>query len=71
MDMRDQVKTCLEKAADCERRAAVVTDATHRKTYLELAQLWRDMAQQAETLKQRFLGLHEAPQQFSGSNSRK
>lgn len=51
--MRDQVKACLEKAADCERRAVLVADETHRKTYLELARLWRDMAQQAERLKRR------------------
>jgi hypothetical protein len=53
METSHQVKACLEKAADCERRALLVTDETHRKTYLELARLWRDMAEQAEMLHRR------------------
>jgi len=42
-----------EKAAECERRALVAQDETYRRTYRELAQLWREVAQQAETLTQR------------------
>jgi hypothetical protein len=30
-----------------------VSDETHRKTYLELARLWRDMVEQVETLVRR------------------
>jgi galactokinase len=51
MEKSDQMKACLEKAADCERRALLVTDEAHRKTYVELALLWRDMAEQGEMLK--------------------
>jgi hypothetical protein len=53
MEKIDQVKACLEKADDCERRALLATDETHRTTYLELARLWRDMAKQAERLHRR------------------
>jgi len=60
-EMSDQVKACLEKVADCERRALLVTDETHRKTYLELARLWRDMAEQAEMLDRRLPQSAEAP----------
>jgi len=49
----DQVKACLERAADCERRALLVTDESRRTTYLELARLWRDMAEQEEILRRR------------------
>ena len=50
----DQVNACLAKAAECERRALLVPDETHRKTYLELARVWRDMAEQIEELDRRF-----------------
>jgi hypothetical protein len=48
------VNACLAKAAECERRALLVLDETHRKTYLELARVWRDMAEQMEELDRRF-----------------
>jgi hypothetical protein len=50
MELSKQVVACREKAAQCERRALLVEDATHRKTYLELAELWREMAQHGERL---------------------
>jgi hypothetical protein len=53
METSDRVNACLAKAAECERRALIVTDETHRKTYLELARLWRDMAEQAGMLERR------------------
>jgi hypothetical protein len=45
-----RVEACLQKATECERRALLVTDDAQRKTYLALAHLWRDMAQQVESL---------------------
>jgi hypothetical protein len=45
-----QVEACLQKATECERRASLVADDTQRRTYMELARLWRDMAQQVEIL---------------------
>ena len=49
----DQVNACFAKAVECERRAMLVPDETHRKTYSELARLWRDMAEQVEGLDRR------------------
>jgi hypothetical protein len=51
----EQLKACREKATQCERRALLVTDDAQRKTYLELAHLWRDMAQQVEMLHERLV----------------
>jgi hypothetical protein len=49
----EQAAACRKKAAECERRALLAQDETYRRTYRELAQLWCEMAQQAETLTQR------------------
>ena len=54
MELRKQAAACWEKAAQCERQALLVEDATHRKTYRELAQLWQEMAQQSERLNDLF-----------------
>jgi hypothetical protein len=53
IELVEQVAACRKKAAECERRALLAQDETYRRTYRELAQLWREMAQQAETLTQR------------------
>jgi hypothetical protein len=46
-----QISACLKKATECERLALLATDDARRKTYLELAHLWRDMARQVEMLR--------------------
>ena len=39
----DASRFCLEKARDCQRAALTTTDPS-RLTFLQLAKLWRDMA---------------------------
>ena len=50
VDLIEQADTCRKKAAECERRALLAQDETYRGTYRELAELWREMARQAEML---------------------
>jgi hypothetical protein len=50
VEMKNQAKACLDKAADCERRALLASEKSHRVIYLELARQWREMAKQAEVL---------------------
>jgi len=40
----------LQRAAECERLAASVRDQEVRATFLDLADQWRDLARQAQTL---------------------
>jgi hypothetical protein len=52
IELVEQATACRKKAAECDRRALLAQDETYRRTYRELAQLWREIAQQAETLTQ-------------------
>jgi len=40
----DASRFCQEKARDCQRAALTTTDPGFRFTFLQLAKLWRDMA---------------------------
>src|SRR5690349_2627008 len=53
IELIEQAAACRKKAAECERRALIAEDEAYRRTYQELAQLWREMAQQPEMLTQR------------------
>jgi len=53
IELVEQATACRKKAAECDRRALLAQDETYRRTYRELAQLWREIAQKAETLTQR------------------
>jgi hypothetical protein len=55
MELGQQAEACRKKAAECERRAVLAQDETYRRTYQELAQLWREMARQAEILTEKIL----------------
>lgn len=55
MELIEQAAVCRKKAAECEHRALLAQDETYRRAYQELAQLWREMAQQAEMLTQKIL----------------
>ena len=40
----DASRFCRQKARDCQRAALTTTDPSFRFTFLQLAKLWRDMA---------------------------
>ena len=54
--MRERAEACRHKAEVCARMALLVKDDGLRKTYLVLAQQWRDMTEQAENLERRAAG---------------
>jgi hypothetical protein len=43
-----ETEFCLKKALECKNAAAAAADAKSRRTYLHLAELWREMAETAE-----------------------
>jgi hypothetical protein len=46
--MSEQAEWCKKKAAECGRRAALAGEEHLKKVYVEPAQQWLEMAQQAE-----------------------
>ena len=51
--MSEQATLCRKKAADCERWMLLAADRAVQKTYRELANQWREMADQAEELEKK------------------
>jgi hypothetical protein len=52
--MASQSEMCRKKALECDRRATLATEPHIRETFVDLARLWRDMADQAEELDRKF-----------------
>jgi hypothetical protein len=52
--MNDRVKTCRRKASDCLRAATLATGKDTRLMYLDLAQQWRQLAEQVKELERRY-----------------
>jgi hypothetical protein len=52
--MGDRTDKCREKAVECKRMATLVTDETIRSLYLDLANQWLQMGEDAEELERRF-----------------
>ena len=48
--MTRRVDELRAKAAECERMASRAVDETARVTYRDMAQQWREMADQQETI---------------------
>ena len=49
-ELKEQAAVCRQKAAECERLAMFVSGEQFRKTYVELARTWLEMAKQVELL---------------------
>jgi len=48
--MSERAEACRKKATECQRLAMAASDTTIRQIYLDLAQQWRELAEQAERL---------------------
>jgi hypothetical protein len=48
--MTDRAQACRQRAEQCERAAAAVTDERIRGAYLDMARQWRVMADKAEAM---------------------
>ena len=57
--MSERTEACRKKALQCEHGAIVATDMGARLMYLDMARQWREMAEQAEDLEQRFAASRE------------
>ena len=42
--MSDTAAALEQRALECERKAALTTDEAQRRTFLEIAKAWREMA---------------------------
>jgi len=48
--MNERTQACLRKADDCEHATLQTTDESARLLYLDLANAWRTLAEQVETI---------------------
>jgi hypothetical protein len=48
--MSERAEVCRKKVTECQRLAMATSDTAVRQMYLDLAQQWRELAEQAEQL---------------------
>ena len=48
--MSERAEVCRKKVTECQQLAMATSDTTIRQIYLDLAQQWRELAEQAERL---------------------
>jgi hypothetical protein len=48
--MSERAEACKKKVTECQRLAMAASDPAIRQMYLDLAQQWRELAEQAERL---------------------
>jgi hypothetical protein len=46
--MSERAEACRKKVTECQRLAMATSDAAFRQMYLDIAQQWRELAEQAE-----------------------
>jgi hypothetical protein len=62
--MDTRTEACRKKAMECERMAMASSDASLRLMYLDLAKLWREMADQVEYFDRRYAVQKEPAQEI-------
>ena len=48
--MSERAEACRKKVTECQRLAMAASDPAIRQMYLDIAQQWRELAEQAEYL---------------------
>jgi hypothetical protein len=49
-DLKKRAEACRKKITECQRLAMAASDPAIRQIYLDLAQQWRELAENAEWL---------------------
>jgi hypothetical protein len=48
--MSERAEWCRKKMTECQRLAMAASDPSFRQMYLDIAQQWRELAEQAERI---------------------
>lgn len=48
--MSERAETCRKKVTECQRLGMAASDPAIRQVYLDFAQQWRELAEQAEQI---------------------
>ena len=65
--MSDPGEALRQRASECEQKAALTIDETQRRSFLELARAWREMAADYEELSKK--QAENSPQYIAASDS--